>query len=173
MLFYGLKMLHSTQATQTSSKNIHQWLDEYAASHQNPINKAIHWVCVPVIFFTVMALLWSIPTPAFFESVPFLNFGSSAMLLALILYARLSLTMAVGMLIYCLIIGVLIQWWIQLALLPLWLFATILFVLAWIGQFIGHHIEGKKPSFFNDLQFLLIGPAWVMAFLLRKWKISF
>ena len=41
------------------------------------------------------------------------------------------------------------------------------FVLAWIGQFIGHLIEGKRPSFFKDLQFLLIGPAWLMAFVYR------
>ena len=34
-------------------------------------------------------------------------------------------------------------------------------MIAWIGQFIGHKIEGAKPSFFEDLQFLLIGPAWV------------
>jgi uncharacterized membrane protein YGL010W len=42
-----------------------------------------------------------------------------------------------------------------------------IFVLAWIGQFIGHHVEGKKPSFFKDLQFLLIGPAWLLGFLFR------
>ena len=44
------------------------------------------------------------------------------------------------------------------------------FVLAWIAQFVGHSklYEGKKPSFFTDLKYLLIGPAWVLAKLFRK-----
>jgi uncharacterized membrane protein YGL010W len=51
---------------------------------------------------------------------------------------------------------------------PLWGIALIIFILAWIGQFWGHKIEGKKPSFIKDVQFLMIGPAWVMSFLFRK-----
>ena len=51
---------------------------------------------------------------------------------------------------------------------PLWLIGIAVFVGAWIGQFIGHKIEGKKPSFFKDVQFLLIGPAWLMAFIYRR-----
>lgn len=48
-----------------------------------------------------------------------------------------------------------------------------LFVAAWIGQFIGHAIEGKKPSFLQDLQFLLIGPAWLLHFVFEKYKIKY
>jgi uncharacterized membrane protein YGL010W len=51
---------------------------------------------------------------------------------------------------------------------PLWLSSTVLFVVAWIGQFIGHHFEGRKPSFFKDVQFLLIGPLWLLAFVYRR-----
>ena len=47
------------------------------------------------------------------------------------------------------------------------------FILAWIGQFIGHKIEGKKPSFFEDIQFLLIGPAWLLSFIYKKLGIKF
>jgi len=62
----------------------------------------------------------------------------------------------------------------QLALLiqqtesrPLWQLALGVFVIAWILQFIGHAVEGKRPSFFTDVRFLLIGPAWLLAFLYR------
>ena len=42
------------------------------------------------------------------------------------------------------------------------------FVLAWIGQFVGHMIEGRKPSFFEDVKFLLVGPAWLLGFIYRR-----
>jgi uncharacterized membrane protein YGL010W len=44
----------------------------------------------------------------------------------------------------------------------------LIFILAWVGQFIGHKIEGMKPSFFQDLQFLLVGPMWLMHFVFKK-----
>lgn len=49
-----------------------------------------------------------------------------------------------------------------------WMVFVGIFVLAWIGQFYGHKIEGKKPSFLKDLQFLLIGPIWLLHFVLKK-----
>jgi uncharacterized membrane protein YGL010W len=49
----------------------------------------------------------------------------------------------------------------------LWLAATVL-VLAWIGQFAGHAIEGRRPSFTTDLAYLLIGPAWLADKLMRR-----
>jgi uncharacterized membrane protein YGL010W len=63
-----------------------------------------------------------------------------------------------------------------LALLPqalVWQVSLAVFVVAWIGQFIGHKIEGKKPSFFDDVRFLLIGPLFVLSFLYRRLKISY
>jgi uncharacterized membrane protein YGL010W len=57
--------------------------------------------------------------------------------------------------------------------LPLWAVSLIIFTGAWIGQFVGHKIEGKKPSFFKDLQFLLIGPAWLLSFIYRKIGITY
>jgi uncharacterized membrane protein YGL010W len=42
------------------------------------------------------------------------------------------------------------------------------FVVSWIFQFIGHKIEGKKPSFLEDLQYLLVGPLFVLSKLFLK-----
>lgn len=160
-------------------KSVDQWLDEYGESHKNATNKAIHWVCIPVIMFSILGLLWVIPVPAAFEAaLPYnlLNWGSIAMVLALLFYIRLSLPLFFGFVVVvaALIAGnaALYQAVGENGLTHL-LVNVGIFVIAWIFQFIGHNIEGKKPSFFKDLQFLLIGPAWLMHFIYKKLGIPY
>lgn len=151
-------------------------LGEYAESHQNKTNKAIHYICVPAIFWTVVALLWSIKLPVDFTvagRVIQLNAAFIALALVLVYYIRLSFTLALGMLFYALVCALVCYTYegkIQPALsnFPLWAFALIVFTIAWIFQFYGHSVEGKKPSFLKDLQFLLIGPAWIMSFIYKS-----
>ena len=144
-------------------------LDEYGDSHQNAANKFIHWVCVPVIVWTVVALLWAIPFPIDSGSgiVP-LNWAVVALVLAQIYYFRLSRRLGLGLLLYNLLMLWITAWIEEVSPWPLWQVAVAVFILAWVGQFIGHIFEGKRPSFFKDLQFLLIGPAWLMSFIYRK-----
>ena len=137
-----------------------QWMDEYQVSHNHPVNKKIHKVCVPLIMLTVLGFLWAIPTPDFFLQVPFLNWATIFTLLCLIFYFSLNAIMALTMLVMT---GMML--WICHLLDQagvLLSFSIVVFVLSWIGQFYGHKLEGKKPSFFQDLAFLLIGPLWVM-----------
>ncbi|AMX02991.1 Mpo1 family 2-hydroxy fatty acid dioxygenase [Microbulbifer thermotolerans] len=153
-------------------RSAEQWFAEYGESHQNPTNKAIHWVAVPVIFATVVGLLWAIPQPAFMEAIPWLNWAVVALVPTLIFYLLLSFPLALGIAA----ISVVCLWgWsvVERQGLPVWQTALAVFVLMWILQFIGHYIEGKKPSFFKDLQFLLIGPAWVIGFIYRKFGIKY
>ncbi|MAD01098.1 MULTISPECIES: Mpo1-like protein [Pseudomonadaceae] len=133
-------------------KAIDQWFDEYGESHRNPINKLTHWICVPLITFSVLGMLWAIH-----PWVAMLVVGAS-----LLFYAMLSWQIAAAMLVVSLVMLLILS----LMTYVFWPSVAI-FVLAWIGQFIGHHIEGKKPSFFKDLQFLLIGPAWLLGFVFR------
>ncbi len=155
-------------------QSVESLLTEYGDSHQNAWNKLIHWICVPTIVWTVVALLWSIPFPAALQSevIP-VNWATIALVLAQIYYFRLSFKLGLGLLLY----NVLMLWLTALveaaAPWPLWQVALLVFVLAWIGQFIGHMIEGKRPSFFKDVQFLLIGPAWLMAFIYRALGVSY
>ncbi len=151
-------------------RRIDALLDEYGESHQNATNKAVHWVCVPVIVWTVMAFLWSLPFPGW---TVWLNWLMVVLVLALAYYVVLSPGLAAGMLAYAALSVVLIRAYEATVTLPLWLFAAILFVVAWAGQFWGHKIEGKKPSFFKDIQFLLIGPAWLLSFLYRRFGIPY
>jgi len=140
-------------------KTISEWLDEYSESHQNKTNKLIHWVCVPAIYFSIIGIM------AHFSAL----LTALLLVLAFVFYARLDIVLAVAMAALTLMMA----WFIWV--LPVGVgFFIALFVFAWIGQFYGHKVEGKKPSFFKDLQFLLIGPLWCMdAYLgkvLPKWK---
>lgn len=152
-------------------------LDEYAESHQNKTNKTIHWICIPLIVFSLIGMLWSIPAgplqsiaPA--SIAPFANWASVFILLALVYYIALSRILFLAMLpvVAVVLFG---NYYLAMAGLPLLALSVGIFVVAWIGQFIGHKIEGKKPSFFKDLQFLLIGPAWLLSFLFGKAGIRF
>jgi uncharacterized membrane protein YGL010W len=146
-----------------SMRSIHQWLDEYGESHQNPVNKRIHWVCVPAIVLSVIGLLWSIPVPAAFAEIsPALNWAVLVAMVAVVYYFALSVPLALGAAAVLALLLLAAAGLDRLAI-PLWVTSVVIFVVAWIGQFIGHHIEGKKPSFFKDLQFLMIGPLWLLA----------
>lgn len=148
-------------------KTIQQWLAEYGESHQNETNKTIHWICVPAIFFSIVGFFYSIKLPWHVDEHR-LNVAMILMILVILYYAALSRTIWMGMLlfgVFCLGLCHLVE---KSGLMPLWLLCLVVFVVAWIGQFYGHKVEGKKPSFFKDLQFLLIGPAWLMSFIYRK-----
>ncbi|MEB6670300.1 DUF962 domain-containing protein [Acinetobacter pittii] len=140
-------------------KSITEWFDEYSESHQNPTNKQIHWLCVPAILFSIIGII------AHFSTL----LTALLLVLTLVFYARLDLVLAVAMAALLVVMAWLIY------TLPVGVgFYIAIFVIACVGQFYGHKVEGKKPSFFKDLQFLLIGPVWCMdAYLskiLPKWK---
>lgn len=141
-------------------RTIDALLAQYGESHRNPVNELIHFVCVPVIVFTLLGLLWSIH--------PLLALATS--IAALVYYYQLSRPFAAGMLAMIAIMLGLLAALPPATILPL---SLAIFVLAWIGQFIGHKIEGKKPSFFDDLRFLLIGPLFVLGFLYRRFKLVY
>lgn len=142
-------------------RNLEQWLAEYSVSHKNPTNKKIHNICVPAIMFSLLGLLWSIPVPDIFLNVPFLNWSTIFFLLAILFYLSLNVGLTFVSLLFVIPMYVGIYYIDKLSSFPLVHISWIIFVVAWIGQFIGHKIEGKKPSFFQDLAFLLIGPLWV------------
>ena len=157
-------------------RKIDQLLSEYGESHQNATNKLIHWVCVPLIFFSVVGLIWSIPNGFLHQLLgagAFVNWATVVLVAVLIYYVSLSFPLTLGMLLFsgfCLWLANVIS---GLGLAPLWAISLGVFLLAWIGQFYGHKVEGKKPSFFKDLQFLLIGPAWLMHFIYKRLGIKY
>lgn len=153
-------------------RSIHDWFDSYSSDHQNPTNQLIHWICVPSILWAVIALLWLLPVPASLGR-PGLWCGL-VMVAAFSFYWRLSRPLGAAMIVL----------FIGLALLTEALYRVLgpghlswlalgVFAVAWVGQFVGHRIEGRRPTFFTDLAYLLIGPAWLVAKLMRRIGVSY
>ena len=135
-------------------RKVENLFERYGESHRDPVNKAIHWVCVPLITWSVLAALWAWSPVAAYVAIA----------LALAFYVWLSPALAIGML------GVNAAMVYPLPLLGnhVLFVAGSVFVLAWIGQFIGHVVEGRRPSFLEDVKFLLIGPVWLLGFVYRR-----
>lgn len=147
-------------------KTANQWFEEYALSHQNEKNQLIHYICVPAIFFSVVGLLMTIPNQLIKNIFNLYNplienwAFVIGILISFFFYLRLGFWHFINMLSLILICIAINNWIGNHA--NLLITSIIIFSLAWVGQFYGHKIEGKKPSFIKDLQFLLIGPLWVI-----------
>jgi len=153
-------------------------LEEYGESHKNAVNKAIHWVCVPLIFFSAVGLVHSIPLGPLAGLVPgeegqYLSWATLLLALTVFWYFKMSLSLAIGMVGVSVVMIMACGWVAGWVALPLWQTCLGIFVAAWVGQFVGHKIEGKKPSFFKDLQFLLVGPMWLLHFVYKKMGIGY
>ncbi len=150
-------------------KTIDQWFAEYQRDHQDPTNQILHKICVPAIVFSTLGLLFCIPFPL--VSAPgldrvYMNWAAVSSFFLMIFYLLLVPRFAFPLLVLVLcMLGTFASWDIASpnSILPV---CVGIFVLAWIGQGVGHHMEGRRPSFLKDLHFLLIGPVWVLAFLL-------
>ena len=148
---------------------IDQWFARYSDDHRNAVNQRIHMIAVPLILWSVIALLWCLPVIEGL-SRPGL-WAALAMFLAWMFYYRASRAIGFGMLAILVAMAWLTRWLHDLHGTPgLLRIALGVFVAAWIAQFIGHGklFEGRKPSFFTDLEYLLIGPAWLLAKLYRR-----
>ena len=156
-------------------KTIFEWLTDYNRYHKNHTNKIIHWICIPLIIFSLFGILKQIPTIYTFDS---LHLDVDILLIFIIcvslFYIRLSKTLAIGMLITSMATRICIYQLSEISYINNYEihFYILIFIFAWIGQFLGHKIEGKKPAFFKDLQFLLIGPLWQLSFIYDKLKIK-
>lgn len=153
--------------TGQAGRPIDRWFASYSGDHRNDTNQAIHVVAVPAILWSVIALLWCIPAPGTLFQPGI--WAALPMFAAWLFYQRNSRLLGVGMLLVFVALSAL-TWWLFGALGRdgLLKLAIAVFVVAWIAQFIGHRLEGRKPSFFTDLVYLLIGPAWVLAKLYRR-----
>ncbi len=148
-------------------RTMQDWLDSYSGDHRHPTNQLLHWICVPLIVWSVLALLWTVPVPP-----GYLKPGAwavFAMVLAFAWYWKHSHRLGGALLVALALLAILTHWIFgQAGPARLRWLALGVFVVAWVGQFVGHQIEGRRPSFLTDLSYLLVGPAWLMEKLLRK-----
>ena len=156
------------------SKTPDAWFAEYDVCHRHPRNKVIHWICVPLIMLSLLALLWLVPVPFATPNIGLpLNWATLFIAACLVFYCTLSFTLALGMAVASTMCVLIIQWYASHGPSELWVAAVFIFVVAWIGQFIGHSIEGRRPAFLQDLLYLLIGPIWILASVYRRLGIPY
>jgi len=150
-----------------AGRPLDRWFAHYSGDHRNATNQWIHVVCVPAIVWSIVALLWCIPAPGTWFRAGF--WAAAAMFAATLFYYRQSRRLGLGMLAMFVLMALLSRAIADaFGLQALLWTAVAVFVAAWIGQFVGHRIEGRRPSFLTDLTYLLIGPAWVLAKLYRR-----
>jgi uncharacterized membrane protein YGL010W len=153
-------------------RTVNEWFGNYSKDHQNPRNRMIHWICVPAILWSAIAALWVVPIPPSIGRPGF--WCAMAMIAAFAFYWRMSKPIGLAMLIVFVVLGGFTEFlYRSIGPVNLLIGAATVFVIAWIGQFIGHLIEGARPSFFTDLAYLLIGPAWLAGKLMRRMNIRF
>ena len=153
-------------------RSLDSWFSEYGESHRHPLNKKIHKVCVPAIFFSILIMLRAIPRTEFMSFAPewALNWATLNLVGPLLFYFLLDRVLF-GLMLPQVVV---MLWGAEMLMQASCAFSTglVIFVLAWAGQFYGHKVEGKKPSFLKDLAFLLIGPLWVTRAILPTQKAS-
>ena len=153
--------------TTPAQRSMRDWLDSYSRDHQHPANRLLHWICVPLIVWSAIAMLWTLPAPeAWFRPG---SWAILAIVLSFTWYWKHSRRLAAALLVVLSALAFSCFWLSQQfgSATLLWMGIGV-FVVAWIGQFIGHLIEGHRPSFLTDLAYLLVGPAWLMDKLLRR-----
>jgi uncharacterized membrane protein YGL010W len=132
-------------------RRIDALLHHYGLSHVHPTNEVIHMVAIPAIMMSLIGLMF-----ALHPALALVFFAAS-----MVYYARLSWRFTGCMLLgSSVMLAVVDALDARGVLVPV---SVLVFVVAWIFQFIGHRIEGKKPSFFEDVQYLWVGPLFVLS----------
>lgn len=152
---------------------VERLLGEYRESHQNEINQIIHNIFVPLIFLSAIGILWDVKLPIaldFLGGEP-LNVAMIVAVLVFAYYLSISFAVAVG--IMSVTAAGMVLCYLYDGSLSIWIFSLAIFVISWVFQLVGHKIEGKKPSFFKDLEFFLVGPMWVLVKLYNKLGIKY
>jgi uncharacterized membrane protein YGL010W len=140
--------------TGPAPRRVDTLLAHYGASHQHPTNEVIHFIAIPLIMLSLVGLLFALH--------PWVAYAFIAA--SMVYYLRLSMVFFFSMCAWSVVVIALLHA-MGARVLPL---SVAIFVGAWIIQFIGHKIEGKKPSFFEDLQYLWVGPLFVLSKLFIK-----
>ncbi|MFM7625017.1 MAG: DUF962 domain-containing protein [Gammaproteobacteria bacterium] len=156
---------------QAIARPVDRFFDAYSADHRDATNQLLHVLCVPAIVWSLLALVYCIPLG---EGAPTGLLAAVLAVVAVAFWCWLSLPLGLGA-----GVAMALSYWSVAALHAvlgsggLAVVGTVVFVVAWVGQFIGHHIEGRRPSFFTDLVYLMIGPVWVLAKAYRKVALAY
>ncbi len=156
---------------------LYDWLESYRLSHRHPVNYRIHFIGIPIIYFSLLACLSGIPSLSLHKLLSssysgYAHFGTLLVPFLLLFYLRLSVAIMLGMTFFSLICLIVINL-LEKAGISAWILGIPGFVIGWVSLFFGHYLEGNRPSFLKDLKNLLIAPAWWLTILYKKMGIRF
>ncbi len=153
------------------TRPVDRFFAAYSDDHRHPTNQWLHVLCVPAIVWSLLALLYSIPLGA---GLPTGSLAAVMAIASVAFWLWLSVPIGVGAaVLMALSWGSVAALYAAFGTTVLAVIGASVFVVAWVGQFIGHHIEGRRPSFFTDLVYLMIGPVWVLSKGYRKASITY
>jgi hypothetical protein len=145
-----------------------RWFEEYGRGRDHPVNRALQWLCIPLIVIGLVGMLWSLPVPqAFTDISPLLNWGTAFLMASTVYYFILSFSLALGILPFVAAV-VFVVAWLEMLHWPLWSISAALFVAAWTGRWAGCVLEGERAPLWRDLQLVMIGPVWLLAACYRR-----
>jgi len=149
------------------------WLLRYEQNHSDLNNPWVYWAAVPMVVAGTVGLLWSLPVPAEFHEIsPLLNWGSAFLMAATIYYFIISLSIAIGMLPFLLGLAAL-QVWLTDSVYPALAISTGLAVAGTVGLAMGRRGAGGVRAVIEDLQLMMIGPAWLLSVIYRRFGIPY
>jgi len=149
------------------------WLLRYEQNHSNLTNPWVYWMAVPMVVVGTVGLLWYLPVPAEFQEIsPLLNWGSAFLIAATVYYFIISLSLAIGMLPFMLGLATL-QLWLTASEYPALGVSTGLLVAGTVGLWLGRRGTGSFRAVLQDLQFMMIGPAWLLSVIYRRFGIPY
>ncbi|MCP4300888.1 MAG: DUF962 domain-containing protein [Gammaproteobacteria bacterium] len=151
----------------------HSWLERYEQNHSDLTNPWVYWAAVPMVVVGTVGLLWYLPVPVeFYDISPLLNWGSVFLMAATIYYFIISLSIAIGMLPFMLGLATL-QLWLTASEYPALGVSTGLLVAGIVGLWLGRRGAGGIRAIVEDLQLMMIGPAWLLSVIYRRFGIPY
>jgi len=149
------------------------WLDRYEETHRDLTNPVVYWAAVPMVVLGTVGLFWALPIPdEFFEISPLLNWGTAFLMATAVYYFIISVSLAIGMLPFIIGIAAINMWLVESEFSHLYVSLGLLGA-GIIGLWLGHRNENALRAVLQDLQFMMIGPAWLLSVLYRRIGIPF
>lgn len=149
--------------------DIDNWLVRYEQTHQDLRNPIVYWAAVPMVVVGMSGFLWALPVPIEFQEIsPLLNWGSAFLMVTAIYYFIISLSLAIGLLPFLLGLAS-IQLWLTNSGLPAIAISVGLLAAGIAGLALGR--GGRLHSVIQDLQLMMIGPAWLLSALYKRFGI--
>ena len=149
------------------------WLKRYEETHTDLTYPAVYWASVPMVVLGIVGLLWTLPIPdEFFEISPLLNWGTAFLMATTVYYFIISVSLAIGMLPFVVGVAGVEMWLAQSEYSPFQVSIGLL-VAGIIGLWMGHRNEAGLRPVLQDLQLMMIGPAWILSVLYRRIGIPF